>query len=114
MVCGSRLNLCTVVRNDFVILLLGELSRLEASLSILDSVLVAAYACANTLALVVYGAAGNVVKTDDGSARGGFSASGFTNETEYLTIVDIKAYVIYRLKLILAELEILLEIFDTQ
>ena len=114
VICLGRLDLGTVLDDDGVALLLGDLTCGEVLTSLLDSVFVATGTGANALTLIVYRAARDIVQTDDGSTGGGLTAAGLANKAEDLALVHVEADVVHRLILEFAELEILLEILNAQ
>ena len=129
VVVVSRSDRCLVLGNYLskLCLLLGNLFlaiRLVFSLELLyfsgnslarglDGLLVGKSTCRNALALEINVSGGNVIDLDDRTSCGGLSASRLSNEAEYLALVDIKAYVIYRLVDVLTGFEILTKVFNS-
>jgi predicted rRNA methylase YqxC with S4 and FtsJ domains len=67
-------------------------------------------ACADTDTLEVDASRGDVVKLDDGAARGGLTAARLAHEAEDLAALDVEADVIHGL----IEAEILAEMLDAE
>ena len=87
---------------------------IDTLLGFLDGVLVRKRTCGHALALKVNATRGDIVDLDDGTTRGGLTATRLTHKAEDLALVDVKADVVDRLVDEFTGLEILTKIFYLQ
>ena len=104
IVCSLVVGICLGVRHQRSNF---RLSLLSCSL---DSVSVGSGTGADSLTLEVNVTARNVINLNYRTTRGGFSASGLTNKTEYLALLDIEGNVVNCVELALAHGEVLAKI----